>query len=643
MIVATAGHVDHGKTALIKQITGIDTDTLKEEKRRGVSINLGYAFLRENSESIGFIDVPGHQRFINTMISGVSSIDLALMVVAASEGLKPQTIEHLEILRLLGIKKYAIILTNIDRVDVTQWKSIASQIQGLMGEETPVFRVNNISGDGISQVKNYLLNAAKAQSAKSKQGYFRLSIDRKFVLKGVGLVTTGTVISGRISEGDSLTLLPLGKDIRVRAIHAQNQKALIGKVGERCALQISGIEEKDISRGDWLSACARIPTTNRINVRLEISRHLKFTIKHLCPIKLLIGAKLTSAKLYLLERKKEGNFLKAATSCHAQIIIEGEISCCSGDRFIIRDDSEMVTLGGGSVIDPFAKYRPKFDDNDQTYLLALEMPTVLKRLECLVIGQHRLVNLTEFTFAQNLRQQDLDDLLSAKSLREKAKTFQNGNQTYIFSREQWELSQQNILVFLRNWHECNPSLPGLQMDQILAKAGLTIDQVTFSNLIQELINTGSLSFRDGKISIKGIQSVMSAVDIVNWGMINEAIARYHQQIPTLANIRDELSLDHSVLQLALKIAVKERRAFKIGDSRYLLSDTLIFFADKIKTFSREKSSFSVVEIKNFIGLGRNSCIDLLEYFDLIGFTRRVGAERVIIDEQAVKNILKKIN
>ena len=643
MIVATAGHVDHGKTTLIKQITGIDTDTLEEEKRRGVSINLGYAFLHENSESIGFIDVPGHHRFINTMISGVSSIDMALVVVAASEGLKPQTIEHFEILRLLGIKKYAIILTHIDRVDLSHRESIASQIQGFVGEEAPVFPVNNKSGDGISQLKNYLLNEAMAQDSKSEQGHFRLSIDRKFLLNGIGLVTTGTVISGRISEGDSLILLPHRKDVRVRAIHAQNRKSSIGQIGERCALQISGIEKKDISRGDWLSACAQTPSTNRINVRLEISRHLSFTLKHLCPIKLFIGAKLISAKLYLLERKKDGNFLKAATSVFAQIIIDGQISCCSGDRFIIRDDSELVTLGGGSVIDPFAEYSPKFDDDDRNYLLALEMPTILQKLERLVVDQKCLVNLSEFEVAQNLREQDLDDLLGVKSMQDKATTFQNGNQTYILSKERWKISQQSVLVFLRKWHENNPSSSGLDMDQILAEASPIIDEVIFPNLIQDLIDTGSLSHRDGKFSIKGIEPVVPAVDLVNWEMIKDAIARYHQQIPTLANIKEELSLDSSVLQLALKIAVKDRQAFMIGESRFLLPDTLGFFVEKIKTFSREKSSFSVVEVKNLLSLGRNSCIDLLEYFDLIGFTKRVGAERIIIDEQAVKNILKKSN
>ncbi len=643
MIVATAGHVDHGKTTLIKQITGIDTDTLEEEKKRGVSINLGYAFLHENSESIGFIDVPGHHRFINTMISGVSSIDMALVVVAASEGLKPQTIEHFEILRLLGIKKYAIILTHIDRVDLSHRESIASQIQGLVGEEAPVFPVNNKSGDGISQLKNYLLNEAMAQDSKSEQGHFRLSIDRKFLLNGIGLVTTGTVISGRISEGDSLILLPHRKDVRVRAIHAQNRKSSIGQIGERCALQISGIEKKDISRGDWLSACAQTPSTNRINVRLEISRHLSFTLKHLCPIKLFIGAKLISAKLYLLERKKDGNFLKAATSVFAQIIIDGQISCCSGDRFIIRDDSELVTLGGGSVIDPFAEYSPKFDDDDRNYLLALEMPTILQKLERLVVDQKCLVNLSEFEVAQNLREQDLDDLLGVKSMQDKATTFQNGNQTYILSKERWKISQQSVLVLLRKWHENNPSLSGLEMDQILAEASPIIDEVIFPNLIQDLIDTGSLSHRDGKFSIKGIEPVVPAVDLVNWEMIKEAIARYHQQIPTLANIKDELSLDSSVLQRALKIAVKDRQAFMIGESRFLLPDTLSFFAEKIKTFSREKSSFSVVEVKNLLSLGRNSCIDLLEYFDLIGFTKRFGAERIIIDEQAIKNILKKSN
>ena len=643
MIVATAGHVDHGKTTLIKQITGIDTDTLEEEKRRGVSINLGYAFLNENSESIGFIDVPGHHRFINTMISGVSSIDMALVVVAASEGLKPQTTEHFEILRLLGIKKYAIILTHIDRVDLSHRESIASQIQGLVGDDAPVFPVNNKSGDGISQLKNYLLNEAMAQDSKSEQGHFRLSIDRKFLLNGIGLVTTGTVISGRISEGDSLILLPHRKDVRVRAIHAQNRKSSIGQIGERCALQISGIEKKDISRGDWLSACAQTPSTNRINVRLEISRHLSFTLKHLCPIKLFIGAKLISAKLYLLERKKDGNFLKAATSVFAQIIIDGQISCCSGDRFIIRDDSELVTLGGGSVIDPFAEYSPKFDDDDRNYLLALEMPTILQKLERLVVDQKCLVNLSEFEVAQNLREQDLDDLLGVKSMQDKATTFQNGNQTYILSKERWKISQQSVLVFLRKWHENNPSLSGLEMDQILAEASPIIDEVIFPNLIQDLIDTGSLSHRDGKFSIKGIEPVVPAVDLVNWEMIKEAIARYHQQIPTLANIKDELSLDSSVLQRALKIAVKDRQAFMIGESRFLLPDTLSFFAEKIKTFSREKSSFSVVEVKNLLSLGRNSCIDLLEYFDLIGFTKRFGAERIIIDEQAIKNILKKSN
>ena len=643
MIVATAGHVDHGKTTLIKQITGIDTDTLEEEKKRGVSINLGYAFLHENSESIGFIDVPGHHRFINTMISGVSSIDMALVVVAASEGLKPQTIEHFEILRLLGIKKYAIILTHIDRVDISHRELIASQIQGLVGEETPVFPVNNKSGDGISQLKNYLLNEAMTQDSKSEQGHFRLSIDRKFLLNGIGLVTTGTVISGKISEGDRLILLPHRKDVRVRAIHAQNRKSSIGQIGERCALQISGIEKKDISRGDWLSACAQTPSTNRINVRLETSRHLSFNLKHLCPIKLFIGAKLISAKLYLLERKKDGNFLKAATSVFAQIIIDGQISCCSGDRFIIRDDSELVTLGGGSVIDPFAEYSPKFDDDDRNYLLALEMPTILQKLERLVVDQKCLVNLSEFEVAQNLREQDLDDLLGVKSMQDKATTFQNGNQTYILSKERWKISQQSVLVFLRKWHENNPSLSGLEMDQILAEASPIIDEVIFPNLIQDLIDTGSLSHRDGKFSIKGIEPVVPAVDLVNWEMIKEAIARYHQQIPTLANIKDELSLDSSVLQRALKIAVKDRQAFMIGESRFLLPDTLSFFAEKIKTFSREKSSFSVVEVKNLLSLGRNSCIDLLEYFDLIGFTKRFGAERIIIDEQAIKNILKKSN
>ena len=222
MIVATAGHVDHGKTSLVKNLSGVDTDNLDEEKRRGLSINLGYAYLQADADTtIGFIDVPGHSRFINTMIAGVSSIDLALLIVAADEGLMPQTIEHIEVLSLLNISQYVVVISHIDRVEIVRAKEVAKSVQEKLGLRCPVFEVNNLNGAGIDNLKKYLVDTAKQQKAKCRRGYFRLSIDRSFLLKGIGLVVTGTAISGMVTEGDKLFLLPDNREVRVRGIYSE--------------------------------------------------------------------------------------------------------------------------------------------------------------------------------------------------------------------------------------------------------------------------------------------------------------------------------------------------------------------------------------------------------------------------------------
>ena len=397
MIVATAGHIDHGKTSLVKRLTGIDTDTLEEEKLRGLSINLGYAFLRADADTtIGFIDVPGHSRFINTMIAGVGGIDMALVVVAADEGPMPQTIEHLEVLRLLGIRQYVLVISHIDRVESARIKPVSEKVQAALGLKCPVFEINNIDGAGIANLKNYLLQTARRREPRRERGYFRLSIDRSFVLTGIGLVVTGTAMSGRITEGDKLYLLPDNKEVRVRAIHAQNEKSTTGRVGQRCALQLAGIDKRQIKRGDWLHAGADTQISNRLNVRLEMSGGLTFKVKHLCPVKVYIGAKLTSARLYLLDRRGRGGELQAGNSVFAQLIIDGSVTCCRGDRLILRDSSESITLGGAIVLDPHAVYSPKLSQSAKNYLLAMEAATLEGVLRGLLIEQQRFLNLRLF-------------------------------------------------------------------------------------------------------------------------------------------------------------------------------------------------------------------------------------------------------
>lgn len=632
MIVATAGHVDHGKTSIVKHLSGVDTDSLEEEKRRGLTINLGYAYLHADTDTrVGLIDVPGHSRFINTMIAGVSGIDLALIVVAADEGPMPQTMEHLEVLRLLGIGQYAIVITHIDRVEVPRVVQVTEALQSAMGMQWPVFEVNNIDGSGVDDLKSYLLQMAVEQSAKSPEGYFRLSIDRSFLLNGIGLVATGTAMSGTVSVGDKLFLLPGHREVRVRAIHSQNEKAVTGQVGQRCALQLAGIEKAQISRGDWLHASAQAPVSSRINVRLEMSDRLSFKVKHLCPVKLYIGAKLQSAKLYLLERQTDGSELGAGSRVLAQLIIDSPISCCGGDRFILRDSSELTTLGGGIVLDPYAEYSPSLNKTSKNYLQAMELPTYQEKLHKLLIDQQCPVNLSLFKQVCNLQNADLDAELHQADLLDKTKAFSLQGQEYLVAREYWANAEKTIIDYVQCWHKENPAAEGIQSGALLAGLIPVTDKSLYWRILDNLVERAVLSRSNGCISLEGFRSQRSAKERHHWQLIEQALSQYTRQIPTLADLQNVLQIDPKTLDAALHRAVSEGRLFKLGSKRFVLFEQLSRFAQGVNQVAVDLPRFSVADIKNHLQLGRNSSVELLEYFDLIGFTRRHGQSRAVLD------------
>ncbi len=304
LIVATAGHVDHGKTALIRQLTGVDTDRLEEEKRRGLSINLGFAYRSvERDTTLGFIDVPGHTRFINTMIAGVSGIDLGMLVVAADDGVMPQTLEHIDVLRLLGIGQCIVVISKIDRVEPERVTAVADAAQALLGEDCcrAAFPVSNSTGEGIAALQQYLDKQAITHQQRSSAGNFRLSVDRAFLLKGTGLVLTGTAISGAVAVGDELQLLPQGVSVRVRSLRVQDHEAQRGRAGDRCALNVSGPIEKDqVKRGDVLVCRKEVPLCERFDATVSLLPNAPFAIKHLSPVKVYIGARRIAARLYLI-------------------------------------------------------------------------------------------------------------------------------------------------------------------------------------------------------------------------------------------------------------------------------------------------------------------------------------------------------
>ena len=406
MIVATAGHVDHGKTSLIKALTGVDTDTLAEEKARGLTINLGYAYLpSSDGRVIGFIDVPGHHRFINTMISGVSGIDRALVIIAADDGPMPQTSEHLNVLNVLGVTDIDIVITKIDAVTPERVVEVAQKARELVDarceSEGKVFQVSSVTGDGIDALKSHLESLQPKVRDQALERGFRLSIDRRFHVSGAGLVVTGTASTGTISVGDHLILQPKGLEVRVRELRANDAMVKSAAAGQRVALCLAGkVELNDIDRGDCLVEPALAQLSQRLDVQLSLLSDAPTALKHLSPAKLYIGARRVGAKVALIE--KGVSSLTPGQTSMAQLILDSPISAYSGERFVLRDDSESFHLGGGVVLDPNGPQYGKAKPERLTWLSALATGSVDTALEHLLVN-NVTTNWSDLTRAFHLK------------------------------------------------------------------------------------------------------------------------------------------------------------------------------------------------------------------------------------------------
>ena len=640
MIIATAGHVDHGKTSLVKQLSGVDTDRLEEEKQRGLSIELGYAFLQADSSlNISFIDVPGHHRFINTMISGVCSVDLALVVVAANEGPMPQTIEHLEVLRLLGVDQYVIVITHIDKIDVSERPGVAEALLASIQTHIPMasapsFVVSNADGAGITELKQFLIKTAKNLQDKPERGYFRLSIDRVFHLQGSGLIVTGTSISGGVSVGDHLTLLPENKKVRVRSIHSQNAKTQYGRAGQRCALQLTGIKKSDLKRGDWLNGGSGVLASHRFNARLIVSESLPFTVKHLSQVKIYIGAKRQAAKLYLLEESARATGLVRDATVLVQVIVETDIDCCWGDRFLVRDSSESTTIAGGIVLEPRAEPARVKNKEALGYLQAMGLPTFGQMLTELLVNRREALNTAHLMSICNALPQDFEAALHSAQLATRIRHFRMNGQDFCVLDDVWASSQRTIVELVECCYRDSQNTDGVPTDHLRVKCLAQLQGRDKESLLEaalvDLVNSSLLKRVGGRVRLPGVEPVVTAQEARDWELISTILSQYQAQIPTLSDLLESLQLSREALQSALMGAVKDGRVHKISTTRFLLSDRLNHFAQSLTTLFETQGMFSVADARDHLGLGRNSCVDLLEYFDQVGVTRRDGDKRVVL-------------
>ena len=358
MIVGTAGHIDHGKTTLVKALTGVDADRLPEEKRRGISIELGYAYLRsDDGVSIGFVDVPGHERLLHTMLAGATGIDHALLLVAADDGVMPQTREHLAVLSLLGLGQGCVAITKTDRVDAERLRSVEADVVALLDgtplAQAPRFPLSAVSGDGVEALREHLFAAARQHRRQDDGRAFRLAIDRAFSLRGVGTVVTGTVHSGSVRVGDELMLLPLERKVRVRSVHANNSAADSAHAGQRCALALVGVEAHDLGRGHWICDSAVALVTQRVDVQLQLWRDETASLRSGTTLHVHLGTSDVLGSVALLE----ADALAPGAGGLAQLVLRAPLGAWHGDRGVLRDASATRTVAGFRVLDPVAPAR----------------------------------------------------------------------------------------------------------------------------------------------------------------------------------------------------------------------------------------------------------------------------------------------
>ena len=636
MIIATAGHIDHGKTVLVKALTGVETDRLPEEQSRGMSIDLGFAYADLGNGSVsGFIDVPGHERFVRNMLAGVSGVDYALLIVAADDGPMPQTEEHLAILDLLGVEHGCIALTKIDRVDTERVEEAKELIQILVDGTTmdgaEIFPVSGITGDGIPALQKHLATVAESIPDRKGAGNFRLAIDRCFTLSGAGLVVTGTVFSGSTKVGDRMMLTPLGREVRLRSIHAQNEETETGGAGQRCALNITaqGLSRVNIRRGDWIAAPESHAPTRRFDARIRVLRGEQKPLKHWTPIHLHLGAADVTGRIALLE----GREIAPGESGLVQLVLDEPVGALWGDRLILRDQSARRTIAGGKAIDPFAPARGRARPERLEILKALEIPLAADALKALLAQSDAGVELKPFAKSRNLSPTEANDLWRTIEMNRVGRP----EAPIGVSQTRWDTLSEDTITALAEWHKAQPGDPGPTEEQLRRRLPFRIPDDLFGAILLGLITSDKIARDGATLRLPMHRAALSDNETALWEKVRPMMEEGGLRPPRVREIAEELSQPPQLIERFLFRAARLGIVHAVAKNRFYPPATMRDLG-RLAVGLAEKSQddmFSTADFRDATGVGRNVTIQVLEYFDRIGFTQRIGEGRKIrkpIDE-----------
>jgi selenocysteine-specific elongation factor len=629
VILGTAGHIDHGKTSLVKALTGVDTDRLKEEKERGITIELGFTFLDLPSGiRLGIIDVPGHEKFVKHMVAGVWGIDLVALVIAADEGVMPQTREHLDICRLLRVKKGLVVLTKIDLLDRELLELVEEEVTEIV-EDTflkgaPILPVSSVTGEGIPQLLSALDLLSQEITERSSGGLFRLPIDRVFTMKGFGTVVTGTMISGSLSLGETIQVLPSGLEGKVRSLQVYGRSVEKTVAGERAAVNLQGVETSAIERGDVLVRPNTLSPSRLIDAYLEYLPDAPRPLKHRTKQRFHVGTTLTNASIFLLDRDE----LAPGETGFVQLRLERPVVALPQDRFVIRGSSAIQTIGGGVILDGHPDKHKRFSSSVVADLSLLKDGTREQALRQHIdhsgvggITLEELLNRVEMPSSdvQSIIRQmaGRGDLVVIDS--EKLKVIANGS---------YQMLRGRALAQLGEFHQRFPMKSGLSKEELRTKLPPEIDVKLFQILINELIQSKEVVLEKDKLRLSGHH--ISSVDAKGLAKrVEAAVLKGGLQPPSPKELSEEWSETEGEVRAIFEHLVHEGVLVRIKNELYFHRIPFENLREKLVAYLKKNREITTPQFKEMTQASRKYVIPLIEYFDQTKLTLRLGEKRVL--------------
>ncbi|MGB7574401.1 MAG: selenocysteine-specific translation elongation factor [Thermodesulfobacteriota bacterium] len=629
VILGTAGHIDHGKTSLVKALTGVDTDRLKEEKERGITIELGFTFLDLPSGiRLGIIDVPGHEKFVKHMVGGVWGIDLVALVIAADEGVMPQTREHLDICKLLGVKKGLVVLTKVDLVDEDLLELVKEEVSEIVQDTflrgAPILSVSSVTGQGIPQLASTLDHLSQGIEGRPADGLFRLPIDRVFTMKGFGTVVTGTMISGSLSLGETVQILPSGTEGKVRNLQVYNRSVERAVAGERTAVNLQGIETSAIERGDVLIRPNTLRPTQLIEAYLEYLPDAPRPLKHRTKARFHIGTALTHASVFLLDREE----LSPGEAGFVQLRLERPVVALPQDRFVIRGSAAIQTVGGGTILDSHPDKHRRFSPSVIADLSLLKDGTNEQALRQHIrhsgmggITLEDLSNRVEVSpgeIQENIRKMaEKGDLLFIDP--EKLKVIEKG---------QYQGLRELVLAQLGEFHRRSPMKSGLSKEELRTKLPPEVDIKLFQILINQLIQSKDVVLEKDKLRLP-VHQISSADEKGLVKRVEASVLKGGLQPPSPKELSEEWSEREEEVRAIFEHLTHEGVLVKIKGEIYVHRVSFENLKEELVAYLKSHQEITTPQFKEMTRASRKYAIPLIEYFDQSKLTLRIGEKRVL--------------